>query len=254
MKKSKLIAAFVMLMLCMSITSIPAFANAPYDPDATQYTSDTASENQSSIPNYPNADGQEGSNEGTNSAPEGDPPPTIEAVPVPSNPLTPPGTGTVVDSATDRDGKEFFTIVTEDGNIFFLIIDHRRSANNVYFLSTVTEEDLLSLAQQGGIPGGDSDIISAVPPIEQPEPETPILPEMPEEPEPEQPASGSNRLIPILVVVAGVGGAAYYFKIVKGKRDDADDELYDDEDEDDDSEDEGLEDDYDYEPDEDDSE
>ena len=32
-----------------------------------------------------------------------------------SNPFTPAGTGTVVDNATDGDGKEFFTVVTAEG-------------------------------------------------------------------------------------------------------------------------------------------
>jgi len=258
--KSKIIVTLITLMFCMSIVSVTAFAQAPPNPDATQAqdtssaANNTANENQSSIPTYPNANEQDGSNQGASNAPTTEPP-IIEAVPSPSNPFTPPGTGTVVDNATSGDGKEFFTIQTEDGNVFFLIIDRQRGVDNVYFLNAVTVEDLLSLAQPSS-PGDDSGTISAIPPIEPPEPEVPDLPEMPEEAEIEEAAGGNSRLILILVVVAGVGGAAYYFKIVKGKRDDSDDDdPYDDEDDgydDDDSEDEDIEDGYDYEPEDDD--
>ena len=46
--------------------------------------------------------------------------------PAEPNPFTPNGTGTVVDKATDKDGKEFYTITTPDENIFFLVIDKQR--------------------------------------------------------------------------------------------------------------------------------
>lgn len=37
-----------------------------------------------------------------------------------AKPFTPEGTGTVVDNATDEDGKEFYTIQTPDEHVFFL--------------------------------------------------------------------------------------------------------------------------------------
>ena len=58
--------------------------------------------------------------------------------PAEPNPFTPDGTGTVVDKATDKDGKEFYTITTPDENIFFLVIDNQKSSENVYFLNAVT--------------------------------------------------------------------------------------------------------------------
>ena len=64
-------------------------------------------------------------------------------------PLTPDGTGTVVDNATDGDGKEFFTIITEDESVFYLVIDRQRNGENVYFLNAVTLANLLSLAEAG---------------------------------------------------------------------------------------------------------
>jgi len=49
-------------------------------------------------------------------------PPPQEAAIIPTEtmrPLTPDGTGTVVDNVHDSDGIEFFTIGTEDGNVFY---------------------------------------------------------------------------------------------------------------------------------------
>lgn len=53
----------------------------------------------------------------------------------------------MVDNATDQDGKEFYTITTPDENVFFLVIDKQKSADNVYFLNVVTENDLLPLVE-----------------------------------------------------------------------------------------------------------
>ena len=64
-----------------------------------------------------------------------------------TKPFTPDGTGTVVDNATDGDGKEFFTVTTPSENVFYLVIDRQRTENNVYFLNAVTEKDLLALAE-----------------------------------------------------------------------------------------------------------
>ncbi|MCL1975899.1 MAG: DUF4366 domain-containing protein [Firmicutes bacterium] len=54
------------------------------------------------------------------------------------HPFTPSGIDTVVDNATDGDDKEFYTISTADGDVFYLIIDRQRNSQNVYFLNAVT--------------------------------------------------------------------------------------------------------------------
>ena len=52
---------------------------------------------------------------------------------VPEGAFTPEGTGTVLDSATEQeDDKQFYTITTADGNVFYLIIDGKRDSENVY--------------------------------------------------------------------------------------------------------------------------
>lgn len=136
-----------------------------------------------------------------------------------SNPFTPKGTGTVVDEATDEDGKEFYTITTPEENVFFLIIDKQRDTENVYFLNTVTESDLLALAEK------DSDTAVPEPPVTvEPVPQ-PVEPETPEEPEQPQKSSSPFTLVLIGAAVLAAGGLGYYFKIYKPKHelDDADD-------------------------------
>ena len=148
------------------------------------------------------------------------------------NPLTPDGTGTVVDNVTDGDGKEFFTVFTEEGHEFFLIVDRHRNTDNVYLLNAVTVEDLMALASPSNNTG-----ISAIPsPVPEPEPTPePTQPEPSPEPEPEAIVpqnSGNGSIIIILIIVGAVGGAAYYFKVIKGKdssgdMDDEDEEYND---------------------------
>jgi hypothetical protein len=157
-----------------------------------------------------------------------------EGIPVQGgNPFTPDGQASVLDHATEGDNKEFFTFRTPAGNIFFLIIDHERPNDNVYFLNAVTEQDLIALAEQsgtqinndiGGIP------VSPIPtePSEQPS-ETP--PEA-NEPPPAQSGGNSGTMIFLLIAVAVAGGAGYYFKIVRPKKQGVADDDYADEDED----------------------
>ena len=143
-------------------------------------------------------------------------------------PLTPDGTGSVIDSVDESDGKEFFTIYSEDGNQFYLIIDRQRNSENVYFLNTVTEEDLISLAKQSGreIVGNGT---SAIPTPEQPvdiadENEQPPTDNENTKSETHQsePTSAMSRIISNLALIVGiavvVGGIAYYFKIIKPRK------------------------------------
>lgn len=81
---------------------------------------------------------------------------TVSAIP--DGALTPDGTGTILDYATSEDDKQFYTITTEDGSIFYLIIDGMREENNVYFLNAVTIADLMALAEKT-----DSGSIGAIP-------------------------------------------------------------------------------------------
>ena len=135
------------------------------------------------------------------------------------NPLTPDGNATLVDQASDKDGKEFYTFTSPAGNQFFLIIDKQRSDNNVYFLDYVTEKDLISLAKKDK----ENPLITEVPEPENKQPEPEIKEEKPEEKPVEEETSekkqsNTGMVLILLLVTVGVGIAAYYFKILKPKQ------------------------------------
>lgn len=152
---------------------------------------------------------------------------TESAIAGDSTVFTPDGGGTVVDNATEDDGKEFFTVTATDGSVYYLVIDRQRGTENVYFLSAVTTDDLVSLTEDGA---------STEPGIAQPMPE-PIESEISED-DPEQQEelaqSGGNTgtIIFILLAVAVVGGVGYYIKVVKPRRQSRKDDEYEDDDED----------------------
>jgi len=128
----------------------------------------------------------------------------------PPRPFTPSGTGTVVDRATDGDGKEFYTIMTPDENVFYLVIDNQRSGQNVYFLNAVTEADLMSLAKIPERPANAT--------VVTPQPPAPAEPEPTPAPAPE-PSGGNNGMIFMVIAVVLIGGGAgWYFKIYKPKQ------------------------------------
>ena len=129
----------------------------------------------------------------------------------PANPLTPDGQGSVLDNATGGEGKEFFTVTTADGDVFYLVIDRQKTGENVYFLNDVTLDDLKALAKSGEEP--------APAPIPTPEPEPEPTPTPDPEPEPEPDRKGGfGTLLLALAVVAVGGGAGWYFKIYRPKQ------------------------------------
>lgn len=135
------------------------------------------------------------------------------------NPLTPDGNATLVDQASDKDGKEFYTFTSPAGNQFFLIIDKQRSDNNVYFLDYVTEKDLISLAKKDK----ENPLITETPEPETKQPEPEIKEEKPEEKpveetKPEKKQNNTGIFLILLLVTVGVGIVAYYFKILKPKQ------------------------------------
>jgi len=134
------------------------------------------------------------------------------------NAFTPDGQASVTDWVIEYDGKEFYTFTTPAGNVFYLIIDHARENNNVYFLNAVTESDLIALAEKAGEPVGESAIPSAPRPTEKTETSGETEPPG-DESEPPAKSGGSNGMVIFIVIGAVVlGGAGYYIKIVRPKK------------------------------------
>lgn len=172
-----------------------------------------------------------------------------------AKPFTPDGQATVTDNASDEDGKEFYTFTTPNDNVFYLVIDKQRDSDNVYFLNAVTEDDLAALAVKDEDKKGTESAIPEVPVCDCTEKCAPgevdttcpvckndlkscvgkAAPEPDTETEQPEKKNSAGSLIFIFLAVAAAGGAGYYFKVLKPKRDldDAEDldELLDDGDE-----------------------
>jgi hypothetical protein len=146
-------------------------------------------------------------------------------------------------------GKEFYTIQTASDKVFYLIIDRDGEEEMVYFLTEITENDLLNATSDNSetLPKNSAALESAIPTEEgalpnnngeQPEDTEPAEEnagdtedtESTEEPEPEEKAEPNPLVSYILMgalAVAFIGGA-YYFKVVRKKKED----FIEDEDED----------------------
>ena len=169
----------------------------------------------------------------------------------PTKPEPPAGQATVVENVTGSGGREFFTIQTQDENTFYLVVDRESESENVYFLDTVKESDLLSLAEKDDESGtlGESAIPDPEPvcicidkcvagevntdcpvcilslkdctgtaPAVDPDAETTT----------DKTEKGNSGTIILIVVAAlAAGGAGYYIKIYKPKKDLDDAEDFD---------------------------
>ncbi len=176
MRKSRLLASLLCTVLMVGVLTVPAYAGG-------------GDESEDGVGEYIPWEGLE----------------PADPLPTEPNPFTPDGTGTVVDNATDQDGKEFFTITTAEEAVFYLVIDRQRETENVYFLNAVTVADLMALAESSGEP-------AAPEPTPEPDPEPDPTPE----PVPEKKGGAGPLLLALAVVVIG-GGAGWYFKIYRPK-------------------------------------
>ena len=59
--------------------------------------------------------------------------------------------------------KEFYTISTKSGKIFYLIIDNSKSQDNVYFLTEVSEKDLMNFTLSDSVTLPEVDTVYAEP-------------------------------------------------------------------------------------------
>lgn len=150
-------------------------------------------------------------------------------------PMNTDGTSTVIDNAVaEPSDREFFTVSTPLGNIYYLIVDRNSDSENVYFLNAVTERDLMALADEETQEEWASQAVQEPDDATMPdevEPEEPTdedalgeTSEMPEEPA-SQAADGLNPMVIVAAVIIIGGAIGYYLKIVRPRKqlDDADD-------------------------------
>ena len=159
--------------------------------------------------------------------------------------FTPSGNMTLIDDFfqieaeatenTPQRDKQFITLESKSGNVFYLVIDRNGDQENVYFMNLVDEADLMALIETNEV-GTQASVCSCTDkcavgaiktdcevcrtnmsecagkePVTEPDPTEPA-----EEPAEEKPAA---NVLPILILlIAGAGGGAFYwFKIRKPK-------------------------------------
>lgn len=181
-----------------------------------------------------------------------------------------PSTGDTTDSAdkssessTSEQGKEFYTIQTASEKVFYLVIDRDGDEEKVYFLTEVSENDLLNTTSDNSetLPKNSAALESAIPvkdaaldnnntdakgnkkqdaeTVEENTEDTTEEGSEPETTEQKQDGSGFSYLI-MGIAAAAVIGVVYVIKAKKKKEnfiDDDEDELEDDYEEDYDDED-----------------
>jgi hypothetical protein len=135
------------------------------------------------------------------------------------------GTGTVIENNTDTSvQREFFTIKTADGNVFYIVVDKEKTGDNVYLLTQVTEADLTKLAgsqtsiitggntasqSQTGVTAGNVTTSPGQPTVSTNKPVA----------SGKKTQSGNiGTIVFVALAVLVVGGAGFYFKIYKPRR------------------------------------
>lgn len=151
--------------------------------------------------------------------------------------LSPDGKLSLIDDigSAAKNGKQFITVETKNGNVFYLIIDRDdEGKETVHFLNQVDEADLLTLMEDGetvapaavctctakckaGAVNTNCPVCKTnMTECSGPEPQEP-QPEEPEAPEKETKSGAGGLIVFLLVALAGGGAALYYFKFRKPK-------------------------------------
>lgn len=154
-----------------------------------------------------------------------------------SDALTPDGNLTLIDDigTSTKAGKQFITLESKNGNVFYMIIDRDdEGEETVHFLNQVDEADLMALTGEEETPSvcscttkcvagtvNTSCPVCAVNMTEcvgkEAKPEVPAEPTEPAAEEPEKKSGVGGILVVLLIVALGGGAAFYIFKQKKAK-------------------------------------
>ena len=154
-----------------------------------------------------------------------------------SDALTPDGNLTLIDDigSSTKAGKQFITLESKNGNVFYMIIDRDdEGEETVHFLNQVDEADLMALTGEEETPATCSCTTKCVAgtvntfcPVcavnmtecvgKEAKPEVPAEPTEPAAEEPEKKSGMGGILVVLLIVSLGGGAAFYFFKQKKAK-------------------------------------
>ena len=151
--------------------------------------------------------------------------------------LSPDGNLSLIDDigSPTASGKQFITVESKNGNVFYLIIDRDdEGEETVHFLNQVDEADLMALTEEGE--AAEKPIVCSCTDKcqagavntacevcmtnmsecvgKEPEPATPDEPEEPAE----EKKGGAGAVLAVVLLLAAGGGAAFYFLVLKPKQ------------------------------------
>ena len=151
--------------------------------------------------------------------------------------LSPDGNLSLIDDigSPTASGKQFITVESKNGNVFYLIIDRDdEGGETVHFLNQVDEADLMALTedgeaaekpivcsctekcQAGAVNTACEVCMTNMSECVGKEPE-PVTPDEPEEPA-EEKKGGAGAVLAVVLLLAAGGGAAFYFLVLKPKQ------------------------------------
>ena len=135
------------------------------------------------------------------------------------------GQGTIYEKittdATDQNAERiFYTITTDEGEVFYMVIDQGQSSNNVYLLDQVNLSDLKTLAADDSGETETEESSSLLSALSNDDQNTEINSKDTETTNISKKENTMMRNLIFLLIFAAAGGGYYYYKnIYKGKKD-----------------------------------